>query len=182
MKIGKEKSMEKNLVPKSKGKVMSKTIMPVVLAVIIRNTNILLLKRTREPFKGLWSLPGGKVALKEFITDALKREVIEETNLSLISMKFMGVVSELISDRQKIINGHLINVFWVEANGAKIKPSYEGQLKWFTPMEIRKNKHEIIPTDFFIITKMLFKKQLGVYICLVKREGTEYFLKKFSEI
>lgn len=160
----------------------SKTITPVVLAGIIRNNNILLLKRTREPFKGLWSLPGGKVELNEFLTDALKREIIEETNLSLISMKFMGVVSELITDGQRIINGHLISVFGAEADKTKIKSSYEGKLKWFTPVKIKKNKHRIIPTDFFIITKILFKKRSGAYVCLVEYKDKGYFLKEYGEI
>jgi ADP-ribose pyrophosphatase YjhB (NUDIX family) len=160
----------------------SKTITPVVLAGIIRNKNILLLKRAREPFKGLWSLPGGKVELNEFLTDALKREIIEETNLSLISMKFMGVVSELITDEQKIINGHLINVFLAEADRTKIKPSLEGKLKWFTPTEIKENKYKIIPTDFFIITKILFKRRSGAYVCLIRYEDKGYFLKKYEAI
>lgn len=156
--------------------------MPVVVAGITRKSNILLLKRRKEPFKGLWSLPGGKIGLNEFMTDALKREVFEETKLSLSSMKFVALISQLISDGEKITKGHLINVFSAKANRVKVKPCSEGQVKWFTPAEIEQSKEQIIPTDFYIITKVLFKKQHGAYTCLVEREDKEYFLKNICRL
>ena len=52
---------------------------------IIENTNgeVLLLKRhfKSRTDAGKWELPGGKVEIGEFFTDALVREIKEETNL-----------------------------------------------------------------------------------------------------
>lgn len=42
---------------------------------------MLLIQRGREPGKGLWAVPGGKVEKGETLTDAARREVAEETGL-----------------------------------------------------------------------------------------------------
>lgn len=182
MEIGRGNFTGKNLVPKSEVKMPPKTIIPVVLAGIVRKNKILLLKRSREPFKGLWSLPGGKIGPYEVITDALKREVLEETNLNPISMKFAGIVSELIIEGNKIKKSHLINVFLVEATRTKVRPSSEGKLKWLTFTEIKELKNEIIPTDFLIISKMLLKRGKQAYLCFIEYKDKEYILRKYGRI
>lgn len=48
-------------------------------AVIFRGEEVLLIRRARPPFKGRWSIPGGKPDYGESLKDALRREVREET-------------------------------------------------------------------------------------------------------
>ena|SRR6185369_10896059 len=62
-------------------------------AVIARDGKILLIKRGVEPFKGFWALPGGYVEWDETVEDAVKREVLEETGLTVKSLKLIGVYS-----------------------------------------------------------------------------------------
>jgi UDPglucose 6-dehydrogenase len=56
---------------------------------------ILLIKRRFEPFKGLWSLPGGYVEYSETVENAAKREVKEECGLDIQPSRIVGVYSEL---------------------------------------------------------------------------------------
>jgi len=46
---------------------------------------ILLIKRSNQEsnFPGKWAFPGGKVEIGETIVDALRREIVEETGLSI---------------------------------------------------------------------------------------------------
>lgn len=49
--------------------------------------NVLLIRRGNEPFKGCWAFPGGFMNMDETAEDAAKRELKEETGLSVDSLK-----------------------------------------------------------------------------------------------
>lgn len=157
-------------------------IIPVVVAGIIERDHILLLKRNRNPFKGMWSLPGGKVAFDEFVTHAMEREVLEETGLRVTYMEFLGIVSELLKENREIRKGHLISVFRVGVSQSELRNSIEGDLRWFDSDELKECKHQIIPTDFLITTKMLYPNKHGAYVCLVRKEGNVYTIEEFGEV
>ncbi len=59
---------------------------------------ILLTKRGIEPGKGLWCLPGGFVESGEPVSQTVKRELKEETNLDCTNIKILGAES--------VINGY----------------------------------------------------------------------------
>ena len=61
------------------------------VAVIIQDQEgrLLLMKRERDPFKGLWDLPGGFVDVGERAEETVIREVKEETNLDVIEIKYL---------------------------------------------------------------------------------------------
>lgn len=56
--------------------------------IIIHNDKILMVKKSRGPYKGKFDLPGGKIEFGESIEEALIREIIEETNLEVKSYAF----------------------------------------------------------------------------------------------
>lgn len=63
-----------------------------VAAFIIKEKELLLLKRKREPFQGYWEVPAGKVESEDVtLEDAVVREVAEETNLLVEPMKEIGI-------------------------------------------------------------------------------------------
>ena len=51
---------------------------------------ILLVRRARDPQKGLLGIPGGFVDAGESVEEALRRELQEELKLSVIDWKFFG--------------------------------------------------------------------------------------------
>jgi ADP-ribose pyrophosphatase YjhB (NUDIX family) len=57
-----------------------------------RDGRLLLVRRGREPSKGSWSIPGGKVEPGESDRAAVAREVLEETGLDVVVCEFVGYV------------------------------------------------------------------------------------------
>ncbi len=59
----------------------------------IKHTDILLIKRKHDPFKGKWALPGGFVEIDEDLEEGARRELMEETgidNIQIIQFKTYG--------------------------------------------------------------------------------------------
>ncbi len=55
-----------------------------IYAIIEIKEKILLVKKTRGPYQGMWDLPGGRPSHGESILQTLQREVLEETGVQLI--------------------------------------------------------------------------------------------------
>lgn len=62
-----------------------------------RNGRVLLIERGSPPGVGLWTLPGGKLELRETLAQAVAREVREETGL-VVEVGGLALVVEHISE------------------------------------------------------------------------------------
>jgi len=77
-------------------------------AIVIKQNETLLIQRKREPFKGKWALPGGRVEYGETTESACLRELEEETALMGDSLKLIGVYSNPNRDPRK----HTVSVVY----------------------------------------------------------------------
>lgn len=77
---------------------------------------VLLIKRAREPFKGLWALPGGFVDENESLEDAAARELLEETGLHRIHLDQIGAFGDPGRDPR----GHTVSVVFAAAVDRRI--------------------------------------------------------------
>jgi ADP-ribose pyrophosphatase YjhB (NUDIX family) len=55
-----------------------------IYAIIQKGQSILLVKKSRGPYRGMWDLPGGRPAHGETLFQTLQREVREETGVELV--------------------------------------------------------------------------------------------------
>ncbi len=79
-----------------------------VSAAIFRNSNVLVVRRARNPALNLYTLPGGAVELGESLTDAVVREVREETSLSIEPVTLAGHREVIARDAQGRIERHFV--------------------------------------------------------------------------
>ncbi|HEX6787366.1 MAG TPA: NUDIX domain-containing protein [Acidimicrobiales bacterium] len=63
--------------------------------VVVHDGKLLLVRRGRGAGIGLWSVPGGRVDWGEPLTDALVREVAEETGLAIVPAGWLGWVERI---------------------------------------------------------------------------------------
>ena len=64
-----------------------------------RKGKFLLIKRAQDStWPGLWEFPAGKIELGERPEDAARREVLEETGITVASLRFLGT-----SEREKTV-------------------------------------------------------------------------------
>lgn len=63
--------------------------------VVLRNSEVLLIRRGNEPFRGCWALPGGFMEMEETIEHCAVRELQEETGLQVAEtdLRLIGVYS-----------------------------------------------------------------------------------------
>ena len=87
-------------------------------ALILINGEIVVVRRGRQPYKGRYALPGGFVEFGETTDQAVRREVMEETNLEIKTASLFGVYSAPDRDPR----GHTVSVVYeVRRSSGKMK-------------------------------------------------------------
>ncbi len=61
-----------------------------VYGICTKGDEVLVIKKGRGPYKGLYDLPGGRVEFGESMEIALKREFEEEIGIAVTELKFFG--------------------------------------------------------------------------------------------
>jgi ADP-ribose pyrophosphatase YjhB (NUDIX family) len=105
-----------------------------VSAVIFRDGKVLLVRRAREPGRGLYSVPGGRVEHGETLHEAVAREVREETSLSIEISGFAGW-REVLPDPAAGRAGHyLVISFAAHWRGGEVALNDElDDFRWLDP-------------------------------------------------
>ena len=107
--------------------------------IINENGQLLLQQRNKEPEKGFWSIPGGKVEWMETFEDAVKREVKEECNVEVNVEKLLGICDHIVKQE----NQHWVSPSFlckIKQGEPKImEPSKHTDMKWFNMDKLPKN-------------------------------------------
>ena len=122
------------------------------LCVLQHDESFLLLKRAKEPNKGMYTPVGGKLDPFENPLDAAIRETYEETEIQLDSMKYGGVLTESSPTSYNWIGF----VYLAKIDRIPPPPCNEGLLEWIPFNEVLN-----LPTpktDWYIYDYLL-KKQ-----------------------
>ncbi len=135
--------------------------MASVLALVTQKSNgaddakFLLIRRQKEPYKGKWSLVGGKWEFGETLERAATRETYEETGLQTDFVGLKAVVNERVapSNNQETAGHFLLFVCELRYSDGHAAEQQEGPVGWFSQEELHQlqEQRQIISTDYTVI-------------------------------
>jgi len=79
-------------------------------AIVIRDDEVLLVKRDNPPGRGLWSIPGGCIELGEKLQAAAEREIREETGVIIRAKEPIYTFDVIERDDQGRVRFHYVIV------------------------------------------------------------------------
>jgi 8-oxo-dGTP diphosphatase len=103
------------------------------LCYLERNEEFLLLQRNKEPFRGFWTAPGGKLEAGEDPREAIIREIREETGFTLINPCLKVITSETGSDFNY---NWLLFIFHCTEFSGTLQKCNEGTLQWIPKQQV----------------------------------------------
>ena len=79
-----------------------------VSAAILRDGKVLVVRRARMPALGVYTMPGGVVEAGETLTEAVTREVMEETAMTIAPVTLAGHREAIIRDAAGRVERHFV--------------------------------------------------------------------------
>jgi mutator protein MutT len=162
---------------------MKNKVFNTAIGAIVNDKNeLLMLKRRKEPFVGIWALPGGSIEFGETTEEALERELKEETGIDVKFKALKGLVQEILHEG---VSGRKLGhyILWVcelTPLHFNTRQSREGPLRWFPIKNLKRYKKEIAPSDFLMVQKFFIKKTSKIKVYKVKmfKTGKTYKIKE----
>ncbi|MDR1486613.1 MAG: NUDIX domain-containing protein [Deltaproteobacteria bacterium] len=104
-----------------------------VFGVLIKDESVLMIRRAKEPYKGLCTVPGGHKLHGESLVQAAVREMREETGLTLINPVLAGMLEvEVDGDGRDFLSLY----YRTRICEGSQKESPEGELFWLPWSEV----------------------------------------------
>jgi len=103
---------------------MTAPVVQVAVAIILNQDHevLIALRPNTAHQGGLWEFPGGKLETGESIEDALKRELLEELDISLLESQLFKTIQYQYPDKAVILNIHIVSSFSGEPKGVEGQP------------------------------------------------------------
>jgi 8-oxo-dGTP diphosphatase len=100
--------------------------------VVLKGDHVLLVRRGKPPNMGSWTLPGGAQELGETTEEAARRELAEETGVSVGHLHLAAVVNNIRPDEEGRIRFHYTIIDYAAAwvGGGPVAGSDVSEVAW----------------------------------------------------
>src|SRR5215472_13534839 len=131
-----------------------------VAAVVLRDDEILLVRRGREPLRGMWSLPGGLLELGETTAEGVAREVLEETGVRVRPVEIVATIDRIMRDADGRVRYHYVLVEWLcfvgeNATGELLCGDDADEAAWAKRDEISSARFGLVEPTLGVIERAL---------------------------
>jgi ADP-ribose pyrophosphatase YjhB (NUDIX family) len=145
------------------------------LLVLREQGRLHLIRRTKEPYKELLALPGGKMEQGETPLEAARREMFEETGLMRPKPEWIGRATDLLIDGAPPHDLFILDVFDVQlSEGTVAQPSFEGTIERVPIDRLQERSREIIPADLEILFAFVARKEKTLLDMMTVKRGGRY--------
>lgn len=138
------------------------------LCLIYQGDRYLLQDRIKEDWRGM-TLPGGHIEPNESITDAVIREMKEETGLTIHKPKLCGVKQFPIENGR-----YIVFLFKTDQFEGEIVSSDEGKMLWVSKNDL--TNYNLVP-DFDSLIEVMLSDELTEFQYVVKNDVWKAVLK-----
>lgn len=115
-------------------------------AVIVHEGRVLLVQRGTEPAKGRWSIPGGLIEVGEMLTEAVVREVREETGLIVEPVELVELLDRIHRDEGRVRYHYVIADYLCRVIGGTLTAASDADaVRWVERAEW--NSHSALVLD-----------------------------------
>ena len=132
--------------------------------IVLNEGKVLLVRRGQQPGYGKWSIPGGMVELGETLTEAIRREVLEECGIEIELADVVAVLERVIRREDERVRYHYILIdflgYW---KGGELQPASDIlEARWADPSEME-NLEMTDRTKQVVFEAMGLSEKEGVY-------------------
>ena len=144
-----------------------------VLCLIQKDDKILLQNRVKTDWRG-YAFPGGHIEIGESITDAVVREVREETGLTITDPKLCGVKQFPLKDGKYENGRYLVFLFRADKFSGEVVSSDEGEMRWIAKKEL--HNYNLVQ-DFDDMLKVMATDDYNEFQYVVEDDEWKVILK-----
>lgn len=139
-----------------------------VLCLVYNQEEYLLQNRVKQDWKG-YTLPGGHVEAGESIVDAVKREIKEETGLTILNPKLCGIKQFPIEKGR-----YLVFLFKTDQFEGTLVSSIEGKMSWIKKEDIAKVN---LVQDFEKLLEVMLDDSLTEFQYVIEKNDWKVLVK-----
>jgi 8-oxo-dGTP diphosphatase len=109
-----------------------------VSAAIVRDSKVLVVRRSRPPASGVYTLPGGVVEVGETLAEAVVREIREETALAIEPVALAGFREAIVRDADNRVERHFVIMCFASRwrAGEPVLNEELSEARWLDPAEL----------------------------------------------